>query len=143
MFKTPWLIVVCLALVTRVPLAQAQNPPPAANPGRGLIVMAPGCLFQLIGRRSRAGENIPANMSLRNTGQWCAGSLVLSVTSGSGARIVDRPNHGELRMGSVSGGIMFIYRPGPGYQGSDSFLIAVPAAGGYDFNLAASVTVIP
>lgn len=105
--------------------------------------MAPGCLFRLNGRRARAGENIPANMSLQNTGQWCAGSLAMSTVSGSGARIVDQPNHGELRIVPVSGGIVFLYRPGSGYQGSDRFLIAVPAGAGYDFNLAASVTVAP
>ena len=143
MYKTPRLIVAILALVTCVSLAQAQTPPPAANPGRGLIVMAPGCVFRLDARRIHAGQSIPADMSLHNTGQWCAGSLTMSASSGSGARIVDRPNHGELRMGPISGGIMFIYRPGPGYQGSDSFLIALPAGGGYDYNLVASVTVTP
>lgn len=105
--------------------------------------MAPGCLFQFHAGRIRAGDNIPASMSLRNTGQWCMGSIGLSGVSSSGARIVDQPNHGELRMNVVGGGIIFVYRPAPGYRGSDRFLITMPSGNGYEYNLAASVTVDP
>lgn len=67
----------------------------------------------------------------------------MSGPSSSGARIVDQPSHGELRLKVVDGGVVFVYRPGAGYQGSDRFLIALPSGGGSDYNLAASVTVDP
>ena len=105
--------------------------------------MAPGCSFQFHHGRIRAGDNIPASMSLRNTGQWCVGSIGISGPSSAGARVVDQPNHGELRMRVVDGGVVFVYRPGAGYRGSDRFLISMPSGGGYDYNLAASVTVDP
>ncbi len=82
-------------------------------------------------------------MSLRNTGQWCVGSIGMSRSSSAGTRVVDQPNHGELRMKVVDGGVVFVYRPGSGYQGSDRFLISMPSGGGSDYNLAASVSVDP
>ena len=100
------------------------------------MVMAPGCLFHADMVRIRPGNNIPGRTSLRNTGQWCAGSIGMSGVSSSGARIIAQPSHGELRMKIVEGGIIFIYRPGAGYQGSDGFLIAVAlGVGGYDYKL--------
>ena len=43
----------------------------------------------------------------------------------------------------VDGGVVFVYRPGAGYQGWDRFRITMPSGNGYDFNLAASVSVEP
>ena len=105
--------------------------------------MAPGCSFQFHHGRIRAGDNIPASMSLRNTGQWCLGSLSLSDSSTNGARIVDQPSHGELRMRILPNGIVFIYRPLADYQGSDRFRITVPSGFGLEYNLATSVSIDP
>lgn len=144
MYKTISLIAVAFAFIAGATLARAQTPLPAAvNPGRGLIVMAPGCLFQADTVRIRPGDNIPGRMSLRNTGQWCMGSIGMSEASSRDARILTPPNHGELRMQIGDRGVVFIYRPVPGYQGSDRFMIAVASVGGADYNLAASVTVDP
>lgn len=143
MTKTLLPIAAAVVLVASAAFAHAQTPPPGADSGRGLMVMAPGCWFQFHHGRIRAGDNIPASMALRNTGQWCLGSIAVSGASSSGARVVDAPNHGELRLKVVDGGVVFVYRPGPGYQGSDRFLISLPSGGGSDFNLAASVTVDP
>ncbi len=140
MHKTIWLIAAALACSPR---AQAQTPPapPGGNPGRGLMVMAPGCSYQLHAQRIRVGENLPASMSLRNTGQWCGGSFGFSGVSPNGARVVGQPRHGELRMKVVDNGVMFIYRPAAGYQGDDGFRITMPSGSGYDLNLATSVSV--
>ena len=74
MYRTIWLIAAALACAAHAQ-AQTSLAPSGANPGRGLVVMAPGCSFQFHARRIRVGENVPASMSLRNTGQWCAGSI--------------------------------------------------------------------
>ncbi len=142
MYRTIWLVFAALACAPHVQ-AQTSLAPPGANPGRGLIVMAPGCTFQLHAQRVRVGESLPARMSLRNTGQWCAGSVGFSGVSSRGTRIVDQPSHGELRIKVVDNGVLFIYRPGAGYQGSDGFRITMPSGNGYDLNLAASVNVEP
>ncbi len=82
-------------------------------------------------------------MAVRNTGKWCFSGFGFSGVSAQGSRVVDRPSHGDLRLLVRDRGIVFGYRPAPGYAGSDSFLITLPSGTGYEFNLAVTVHVKP
>jgi len=121
-------LVVAVTLAGFGATALAQTPPPAANnPGRGLMVMAPGCSYQMHNRRFRVGENMPATMSLRNTGEWCMGSVGMSGVAANGAHVVDQPDHGELRVKTIPAGVVFVYRPSPGYLRHSHNLLVIMA----------------
>ncbi len=148
-----------LAAVATLALAACAEPPPlagqpavgaSAGMSSGQVLAAreaasahPGCVIRNHSGMVRPGDNVPIGMVVRNDATWCFTGFRFSGTSPAGSRIVEPAEHGEVRLLLRGGGIVFAYRPTPGYAGPDGFLITMPSGAGYDFNLAITVRVTP